>query len=186
MRFPNDDGLLFNHQFGKTLRGDNENIFGVKRCANVAICPVAGIERYLMTAENLGVELRDGYLFRPSNTQGFIVNTPLTSDTANARLKSYLLEINEYQGETAHGFRAGCAITLALTGAKLADIMEHVGWEREHTAKYYMQLAKVINPEGAATLLAEAAAGASDSELHEQYESMNALKDFATAFPLNC
>ncbi len=62
-----------------------------------------------------------------------------------------------YQGETAHGFRAGCTITLALTGAKLADIMEHVGWEREHTAKYYMQLAKVLHPDGLANLMAEAA-----------------------------
>ena len=36
-------------------------------------------------------------------------------------------------GETLHGFRSGCAITLALTGA---EIMDHVGWARRHTALY--------------------------------------------------
>ena len=51
-------------------------------------------------------------------------------------------------------FRSGCAITLALTGADLAEIMDHVGWTRRHTALYYMQLAKVLNPAGASARLA--------------------------------
>ena len=37
-------------------------------------------------------------------------------DTIIPKLKSAL-----------HGFRTGCAITLALTGADLSEIMEHVG-----------------------------------------------------------
>lgn len=49
-------------------------------------------------------------------------------------------------GETLHGFRAGCAITLDLSGAELSEIMDHVGWIRRHTALYYLQLAKVLNP----------------------------------------
>lgn len=48
-------------------------------------------------------------------------------------------------GETLHGFHFGCEITLALTGVDLAEIMDHVGWTRRHTALYYMQLAKVLN-----------------------------------------
>jgi len=43
--------------------------------------------------------------------------------------------MGEYHGETAHGFHAGFAITPALTGAKPADIMEDVGWGREHTGQ---------------------------------------------------
>ncbi|CAB4012527.1 LIGHT-DEPENDENT SHORT HYPOCOTYLS 6, partial [Paramuricea clavata] len=57
--------------------------------------------------------------------------------------------------ETLHGFRAGCAITLALTGADLCEIMDHVGWNRRHTAPYYMQLAKVLRAEGASATLAD-------------------------------
>ena len=57
-------------------------------------------------------------------------------------------------GETLHGFRSGCAITLALTGADLSDIMDHVGGANRHIAIYYMQLEKVLNPCGASAKLA--------------------------------
>jgi hypothetical protein len=57
-------------------------------------------------------------------------------------------------GKTLHGFRSGCAITLALTGADVSEIMDHVEWTRRHTALYYLQLAKVLNPTGASARLA--------------------------------
>ena len=60
----------------------------------------------------------------------------------------------DYLSIYLHGFRSGCAITLALTGADLAEIMDHVGWTRRHTALYYMQLAKVLNPARASARLA--------------------------------
>ena len=44
--------------------------------------------------------------------------------------------------------------TLALTGAELSEIIEHVGWSNRHTALYYMQLAKVLNPCGASAKMA--------------------------------
>jgi len=31
LRFPNDDGFLFNHIWGKTLRDDDQNVFGIRR-----------------------------------------------------------------------------------------------------------------------------------------------------------
>ena len=31
LRFPNNDGLLFNHVWGKTLRDGDSNIFGIQR-----------------------------------------------------------------------------------------------------------------------------------------------------------
>ncbi|KAL9967636.1 hypothetical protein ACROYT_G025911 [Oculina patagonica] len=49
---------------------------------------------------------------------------------------------------------SGCAITLALTGADLSEIIEHVGWARRHTALYYLQLAKVLNHDDASGRLA--------------------------------
>ena len=57
-------------------------------------------------------------------------------------------------GERLHGFRSGCAITLALTGADLSDIMDHVGWANRHIAIYYMQLERALNPCGASAKLA--------------------------------
>ena len=58
----------------------------------------------------------------------------------------YLKEMGSDDGEPLHGFRAGCAITLALSGAELSEIMDHAGWTRRHTALHYLQLAKVLNP----------------------------------------
>ena len=65
LRSPNDDGFLFNHIWGKTLRDGDENVFGVRRNAQVEICPVQGIERYMEVTRGIRVDLTCGYLFRP-------------------------------------------------------------------------------------------------------------------------
>jgi len=85
------------------------------------------------------------------------------------------------EGETLHGFRSGCAITLALTGAELSEIMEHVGWSRRHTALYYMQLARVLNPDGASGKLASDMG----AKPQREWQDMNELKRFVCAFPAN-
>lgn len=108
LRFPNDDGFLFNHVWGKTLRDGDSNVFGIKRNPQTRICT--------------------------TTPEGGILDAPFTSSAAEARLKGYLQEMGLDNGETLHGFRAGCAITLALSGAELSEIMDHVGWTRRHTA----------------------------------------------------
>ena len=87
--------------------------------------------------------------------------------------------MNADEGETLHGFRSGCAITLALTGADLAEIMDHVGWTRRHTALYYMQLAKVLNPAGASARLASNIG----TEPSCSWQDINQLKRFVCASP---
>ncbi|KXJ06330.1 Protein LIGHT-DEPENDENT SHORT HYPOCOTYLS 5 [Exaiptasia diaphana] len=179
LRFPNDDGFLFNHVWGKTLRDGDQNVFGIRRNPQTVICPISGIEQYLEVARQLKVDLTRGFLFRPTTPQGTIQDLPLSSSTAEARLKVYLKDMGEDGGETLHGFRAGCAITLALKGADIAEIMDHVGWSRRHTAHYYLQLAKVLNPEGAsARLVSEESSPATNP-----WQDMNQLKRFVCAFP---
>ena len=181
LRFSNDDGFLFNHVWGKTLRDGDENVFGIRRNPQLAICPIKGIEQYMVVARDLKIDLTTGYLFRPTNPQGGIVDSPFSSATAEARLKSYLKEMRADDGETLHGFRSGCAITLAFTGADLSEIMDHVGWTRRHTALYYLQLAKVLNPSGASGRLA-----ATDlTEVINPWQDVNQLKRFISAFPVN-
>ena len=53
-----------------------------------------------------------------------IVHANLSSSAAEARLKGYLQEMGSDNGETLYGFRAGCAITLALSGAEVSEIMD--------------------------------------------------------------
>jgi hypothetical protein len=78
-----------------------------------------------------------------------------------------------------HGFRAGCAITLALSGAELSEMMDHVGWSRRHTALYYMKLGRVLNPSGASAHLA----AADRLNTTTDWQDINQLKRFVCAFP---
>ena len=114
LRFPQDDGLLFNHVWGKPLRDGASNVFGIRRHHNPELCPVSAIEKYVAVASELKVSVANGYWFRPTNPQGHVVNKPFTSSSAEARLKLYLKEGQFDEGETLHSFRSGSAITLAL------------------------------------------------------------------------
>ena len=59
--------------------------------------------------------------------------------------------------------------------------MDHVGWTRRHTALYYLQLTKVLNPSGASERLA-----ATDlTKVINPWQDVNQLKRFIYAFPVN-
>ena len=80
-----------------------------------------------------------------------------------------------------HGFRSGSAITLALSGSQLADVMSHVGWSNKGTALYYMTLAEVLREGSPSDLLSSNELAASTSTtLHAD---LTRLKDFVSAFP---
>jgi len=64
LRFPNDDGFLFNHVWGKTLRDGDSNIVCIKGNPQSRICPVQGIEQYMEVAQQLKIDSARGYLFR--------------------------------------------------------------------------------------------------------------------------
>ena len=99
---------------------------------------------------------------------------------AEARLKYYLKDAKIDEGETLQGFRSGSAITLALSGSQLADVMSHVGWSNKGTAVYYMKLAEVLREGSPSDLLSsnELAASASTT----LYSDLDRLKDFISAF----
>ena len=108
-----------------------------------------------------------------------IVHASVSSSAAEARLKGYLKEMGSDNGETLYAFRAGCAVTLALSGAEVSEIMDHVGCTRRHTALHYLQLAKVLNLAGASARLSAVNIPAVTSEWHD----INDLKRFVCAFP---
>jgi len=65
----------------------------------------------------LGVDLRLGYLFRTlSSSRQEVTDNPVSSHGMYERLKKYLVDLGLYEGETPHGIRGACAITLALSG----------------------------------------------------------------------
>ena len=64
LRFPDGDGLLFNHIWGKTLHDGSSNLFGLRRNKNPDICPVRAIDLYVGFAKRIGINLTGGFLFR--------------------------------------------------------------------------------------------------------------------------
>ena len=77
--FPNDDGFLFNHIWGKTLRDGDHSVFGIRRNPQSVICPIRGIEHYVDVAWRMQVDLTCGYLFHPITPNGGILDAPFTS-----------------------------------------------------------------------------------------------------------
>ena len=177
-RFPDDNGFLFNHIWRKTLRDGSANIFGMRRHPNPTLCPIRAIETYVAISRELGFTLSDGYLFRATNQQGHVVNKLLLSSTAESRFKKYIRDARTDSGESLHSFRSGCAITLALSGSPLADVMSHVGWTNPKTALYYIKLADVIRAGSPSDLLASNASSHQSQEASRPYAEFNMLKNF--------
>ena len=181
--FSDNNGFLFNHIWGKTLRDGACKFFGMHCHPNPALCPIKGIETYVSIARELGISLSPRYLFRATNHQGHIVDKPLLSSAADSCLRKYLRDANIDGGETLHSFRSGCALTLVFSGSPLTDVMSHVGWSNSKTPLYYLKLADVIRAGAPADLLTSAPL--QSQEAFRIYEDHNGLKDFVSAFPLS-
>ena len=147
---------------------------------NPTLCPIKGTETYVAIAQELGISLSSGYLFRATNKQGHIVDKPLLSSTAESRLKKYLRDAHIDNGETLHSFRSGCAVTSALSGSPLADVMSHVGWTNSKTSLYYLKSADVLRAGAPCScdLLA------SDSYLPQSREAWRVYHDFNVLRPI--
>ena len=65
-------------------------MFGIRRNPQTAICPIRGIELHMDVARQIGINLTTSYLFRPTTTDNEVRDAPLTSATAEGRLKLYL------------------------------------------------------------------------------------------------
>ncbi|KAK3753062.1 hypothetical protein QZH41_005510 [Actinostola sp. cb2023] len=125
------------------------------RHPNPSLCLVKAIESYVATSREMGIKLSRGYLFRPANPNGNVVDRPFSSPAAEARLKLYLRGASIDNGETLHSFRAGCALSLTFAGSTLGDVMSHIGWSSPTTASSYMKLASVLQAGVPSDLLAQ-------------------------------
>ena len=135
LRFPDGDGLLFNHIWGKTLRDGSSNLFDIRRNKNPDICPVRAIDLYVAFAKRIGIDLTGGFLFRSTSSDGTVIDKPFSSPAADARLMHYLRDGAIGGAVSLHSFRSGCAITLALSGTELQSFYHSVS---HATFKSYM------------------------------------------------
>lgn len=75
------------------------------------------------------------------------MNEPITYDAIDSRLKIYLRKIGQDEGETPHSFKAGCAITMTVGDVThdAADVLRHLGWATETTARYYARASGLLD-----------------------------------------
>ena len=145
------------------------------------ICPVRAIDLYVAFANRIGIDLTGGFLFRPTSSDGTVTDKPFSSSAADARLKHYLREDEIGGAASLHSFRSGCAITLALSGTELQDIMGHVGWHNRSATVYYMQLSKVMSAGSPSSVLTGQTVNIEDPGIF--YDQCNNLRHFTPVFP---
>ena len=137
---------------------------------------------YFNICRLLKIELQPGYLFRSVTKEGKSSFKALEPQAVQARLNEYT-NAESVRGKftsdryTPHGFRSGAAISLALAGVSLHDIMDHVGWKNSRTALHYIKLKQVANPAGAAAKLAVL-----DCDIGRAYMRLNNLEGFSPVF----
>ena len=137
---------------------------------------------YFNISGSLGVQLAPGFLFRPVTKSDFFSPRYLESTAAQSRVRPYT---SSWSGRlssedfTIHGFRTGAAVSLALEGVSLHEIIDHVGWKSSKTALRYIKLKQVLDPARAKAKLADLLLG-----LEESYKRINNLKGFTLAFPV--
>ena len=85
------EGFLVNQAFGKTLRGNAINVFGVKPVPSSPYCLVESLIFYVSLAGKMSTDLKSGYLFRVSSHQGNIVDAPFAGSAVSNMLKGYLI-----------------------------------------------------------------------------------------------
>ena len=178
---------LFNQVFGKTLRGNSSNVFGIKPVVGTPYCPVANLRFYASLASKMSIDLGGGFLFRVLDPHGNILDCPFMGSAAGNRLKKHLKELSLDEGETMHGFRSGCSITLSLLGISYDEVAKLVGWKSTNMAVYYCQAEKVMSDKDASSVLSLSALehptkSSIAEDLGKVFRDRNFLKGFRPLF----
>ena len=110
LTIPGSKGFIFNQVFGKTLRGNEKNIFTVKPVANSSFCPVYNLNLYVALAKKMCINLKDEFLFRATDPHGHVPESRFVGSAVGNRLKKHLSDLRIDTSETMHSFRSGCSI----------------------------------------------------------------------------
>ena len=132
-------------------------------------------------AKRIGIDLTGGFLFRPTSSDGTVIDKPFSSSAADARLKHYLREGEIGRAVSLHSFRSGCAITLALSGTELQDIMAMLVGTIILPQIKNMQLSKVMSAGSPSSVLTGQTVNIEDPGIF--YDQCNNLRRFTPTFP---
>ena len=183
---PGGKGFIFNKVFGKTLRGNGKNVFAVKPVANSPFCPVYNLKLYVALAKKMCIDLKDGFLFRATDTHGHVSESPFVGSAVGNRLIKHLSYLRIDNGETMHSFRSGCSLTLSLLGVSYERVAKHVGWKSVEMAIYYSQCDKVTSVDDPSSIISNESsvknAATNAEELGRQFRDRNFLKAYSPLF----
>lgn len=173
LRLPNDSGLLFNFQWGKTMRDGADHLLSVSyNSRHPAICPVRAVEQYIAIGKAMGWNMDKGYLFS-ATLPGKTSQTPLRANTflkppeMTKALKTYARDAGEILPFTMHSFRSGGAVAGALQGDDLPTIMQRAFWKQPSTAWRYLRLMEVVAPGSVGDSLIKGVTEAQYREINE-------------------
>ena len=187
LTLPENKDFPFNQVFGKTLRGNGRNVFGLKPIPDSPFCPVTNLRFYVALAEKMSIDLRAGFLFRTTDHHGNVTVSPFVGSAIANRLKKYLDDLRINDGETVHSFRSRCSITLSLLGVSYELVAKHVGWKSLDMTVYYTQFDKVMAIDDASSVVAHASQGSSKDTsaaemLGKDFRARNFLNGFKPLF----
>ena len=151
---PDHTGMVFSLTVGKTVKRSPRS-FVLKFSDDKELCPITELQKYFTMATTCQVDLSTGYVFRPLDpAKKQILNKPFTSLALYPRLKAYMERLHIWEGESPHGARSGCTITLLLLGCSKASVQEHVGWKSPTMMAEYSKLADLVSQEKTAQKVA--------------------------------
>lgn len=129
------------------------------------------------------VDLTREYLFRVVSEIESVFDKPVSYSFVYQRLIYYLTTLGIYDGETSHSFRAGCAITMALTDSveNVKGVMIHIGWFSQESAEYYGRKHSLVDSTIVASKLANSVGLADNVEL--EFRTKGDYSELKKAFP---
>jgi hypothetical protein len=151
-----DGSLLMNHTIGKTIGSSGDDLLVVPSLPDDALmCPVRALGAYVTVCKDNGVGVLKNFLFRPTSLPRHdrVSNGPFRSTDATRRLRHYLPVELLPSAFTAHGARAGVALTLLALGCSSEDARNHCRWASERVFRHYTRLSNVAGLKTTAQLL---------------------------------
>ena len=154
VRFPANDGFLFNWTAGKTYR--DGHLFGMPMDTDVSsvTCGCQALESYVSFCKSvLKWDMSGGgYLFPAVTATGELRRlspaTPLSVSKASTLFAAVCVRAGIPGHHTLSGFRSGTAVTNALKGDSLMQVMDSSYWKTGRTALHYLKIMEVLGHSG--------------------------------------
>eukprot|EP00752_Nemacystus_decipiens_P007886 g7046.t1 len=138
LQLPESAGMIYNFQFGKTLRKSVDSVVVLADRANHRICAFRGVRAYMSAASSLGWDLEQGHLFPEIGPNGERLAHPVKPAKMKENLVAHLGRANLPKHFSMHSFRVGGSVSESLAGTAVDEIMKLGGWRSERVAAEYI------------------------------------------------